>query len=457
MSLNNFFNPGSVAVIGVSESPSKVGHVIFKNLADGSFHGKVFAVNPNLRSVLNHPGYSSVLKIKDKIDLAIIAIPASKVMEVVKECNRKNIKNLLIISSGFGEVGNHALEERLRFYLERNKIKAVGVNCLGIYDAHSGFDSLFLPRYKVQRPDEGSIGFICQSGAVGSAILDMAASKGHRFSKFVSYGNATQTDESDLLEYLGNDVNTEVICMYIEGIKDGEKFFRIAKRVAKKKPVIVIKGGLTKEGSKAALSHTGSMAGEKEVYFGVFRQTGVIRADSLEEMFDIASLFEKGVKDKGRRFMVITNGGGYGIISTDNISKSECLKMAELSPGSKEALESRMPDTVNIRNPLDLVGDAGVERYRDALDVCLKDKNVDGIVLVILYQLPLIHSEITDLVIEARRRSGKPIIVVSTGGNLTEELSDYLEDEGIPTFSYPENAVKALDKLIWYENKKKFI
>ncbi len=450
MDLHNFFRPKRIAVIGVSRNMNKVGHVIFKNLIDGNFPGEVFPVNRNAESLFNKACYKSVKHIPGKIDLGVIAVPADSVLEVIKECADKKIKDVLIVTAGFREIGNLALEEKLQELLNKNKMRCVGVNCLGIYDAHHKLDTLFLPRYRMERPKPGGISFVCQSGAIGSAILDIAAEKGHKFAKFISYGNATQVDESDLIEYLGDDKNTKVICLYVEGVHDGEKFYNAIKKVSKKKPIVAIKGGLTAESQEATLSHTGSLAGAKEVYFGIFKQTGAILANSLEEMFNIASLFEKEIDFKGNRIQIITNGGGYGIISVDNIEESKNLKLTQLSPNTIKNLRPLMPETVNIRNPLDLVGDATTARYKVALEKCIADKNVDGILLIALYQTPLITTDIVEVISELHAETDKPIIVVSTGGEFTEILSKNLEERGLPTFGFPEDAIKAVDKVVGY-------
>ncbi len=457
VNLENFFKPKNIAVIGASRDQNKVGSVILKNIIKGGFKGEVFPINPNADLILGKRAYPSVKKVEAKIDLAVVAIPAGKVLGVVKECKEKKISDLLIISSGFSEVGNNKLEGQLKEFLNKNKMRAIGVNCLGIFDAYNNLDTLFLPRYRLKRPAAGAISFVCQSGAIGSAILDIATDQGHKFSKFISYGNATDIDESDLLEYLGKDENTKAICLYVEGIKDGEKFYKTVKEVSKRKPIIALKGGLTEEGSKAALSHTGALAGKKEVFFGIFNQTGVINAGSLEEMFHIATLFEKNVKPKGGRVQIITNGGGYGIVAADNISKSKNLEMAKLSSQSEKLLKKSLPNTVNIRNPLDLMGDATNERYKAALEAGLNDSEIDVVLLMILYQTPLITENATDLIMEYEQKSGKPIVVVSTGGEFTESLSRRLERKGIATFSFPEDAINALDKVVWYNKKIRWI
>jgi acetate---CoA ligase (ADP-forming) len=456
MNLKNFFEPERIAIVGASRDKNKVGHVIMQNVLDEGFEGEVIPVNPSAERILNREAYGSVLKIPGKVDLAVISVPAKFVMKVIGECNRKKIRDVLIVSAGFSEIGNRKLEDKLRDCLVKHKMRAIGVNCLGIYDSYNKLDTLFLPRNRMKRSEPGGIGFVCQSGAVGSAIMDKATDEGHKFSKFISYGNATHVDESDLIDYLGDDEKTKVICLYVEGIKDGDKFYKTVKRVSKKKPIIALKGGLTDRGMKATLSHTGSLAGKKEVYFGVFKQTGVIRADSLEEMFTIASLVEKEAFFKGKnRIQIITNGGGYGIVSTDKIVEAKNLEMAFLTSETSRKLRKAFPETVNIGNPLDLVGDATNERYEIALEACLKDKNVDGIFLIVLYQTPLIDSGIVKIISSAHESSKKPIVVVSTGADFTEKLSDSVEEKGLPTFDFPEDAITAIDKLIWWENKRK--
>ncbi|MEK6909195.1 MAG: CoA-binding protein [Nanoarchaeota archaeon] len=455
--LDNFFKPTSVAIIGASRNPAKIGHVIMKNMVDGGFRGRVFPINPEAKDIMGYKVYKSVTNVNEEIDLAIISVPSEYVIKVIDECNKKKIKDVLIVTAGFGEVGNHELEDKLREKLDKYGMRCIGVNCLGVFDAHNKFDTLFLPRYRLTRPKAGGISFVCQSGAIGSAILDIAGYSGYSFSKFVSYGNATQLDESDIIEYLLHDINTKVICLYVEGIKDGEKFFEILKETTKHKPVIVLKGGLTDAGMKAAVSHTGSLAGNKDVFFGILNQTNAIRADSLEEMFHIAALFEKKVNFESNRIQIITNGGGYGIISTDAISASKHLKMADMSSITAGEIRKKTPGHMNVGNPLDLLGDATTERYRDALNATLDDKNVDGVLFIVLYQTPLVTTEIVEVITEAHHNSKKPIVVVSTGGEFTELLSRSLMERGIPVFNFPTETIMALDKVVAYQMKHKNI
>jgi acetyl coenzyme A synthetase (ADP forming)-like protein len=451
LDLEKFFSARSVAIVGVSKDPKKVGHVILRNFVDGDYNGRIFVVNPNAEEILGHKAYKSILDIAEQIELVIIAVPAVLVPKVIDQCGKKKVRHAVIVTAGFKEVGNYDLDKKLEKALKKNKVFAIGPNCLGTFDAYSRMDSLFLPRYRLQRPKEGGISFVCQSGAVGSAILDYATDKGYNFSKFASYGNAMNIDESDLIEYMGNDPKTKVICLYVEAVKDGKKFIETAKRVGKKKPIIAIKGGKTAEGTRAALSHTGSMAGSAAVYSSVFRQCNVIEVSSLGEMFDIAKMFDIGSPPAGRRVQVITNGGGYGILSTDAIISSG-LKMAEMTKETLKEVRKQMP-TVTTVNPMDLLGDATTERYRIALSSALKDPAVDIVLLIVLYQTPLVSTDVVDLIVEANDLSHKPIICVSTGGEFTETLKKNLEVNGIPCYNFPEDAVRSIEKFVRYHRK----
>ena len=455
VNLDNFFKPETVAVIGASRNPNKVGHVVLKNLIEGGFQGDIIPINPNAEEILELKSYTSILAVKKQVDLAIIAVPVEFVLDVTKECKQAGIKDVIILTSGFREVGNAKEEDELRDFMVKSKMRCIGVNCLGVYDAYNKLDTLFIPRYRLRRPGPGGISFVCQSGAIGAAILDIAAEENNKFSKFISYGNATVLDESDYLQMLGEDEHTKVICLYVEGVRDGERFYSTLREVSKKKPIIAIKGGLTQAGSQAVLSHTGALAGTKEVYLGIFKQTGVIYVSSLEEMFALASLIDKGISIPGGNVQVITNGGGYGILSADYIANSNNMQLAQLSSKIITSLRKSFPQSITIHNPLDLLGDATTERYRIALTACLNEENIDSILLVALYQLPLMTEDIVDVIAKAHKQSKKPIIVVSTGGEFTEKISASLEEVGLPVFAFPEAALSSMDKLIWYEQKRK--
>ncbi len=437
--MKSLFYPKTIAVIGASQHTHKVGNVIFRNLLKDF---RVIPINPNTKEILGKKTFPSVKKVKEKIDLAVITTKAQLVPKIMEECGRKKIKNIIIISSGFKETGNIKLETKVKTILNKYKITCIGVNCLGILNTENNLDTLFLPQNKLKRPKKGNISFICQSGAIGAAILDLYSEQDYGFAKFISYGNATNTDESDLLNYLNKDKKTKVICMYIEAVQNGKKFIKTINKI--KKPIIILKGGKTKKGIEAALSHTGSLAGNSKIYSAVFKQNRIIEANSIEELFDIAKIFSKLKKPKGKKILVITNGGGYSIITSDEIDKSK-LELAELSPQTRMALKKTMPKTVNIRNPLDLVGDATTKRYEKAIKLANKDKNINILLIIILYQTSTLTQDITDIIIKNNK---KPTIVIATGGNKTEIIKRKLERHNIPCYGFPKNAVTSLSKFL---------
>lgn len=448
-----FFKPRSVAVIGASRERGKIGNSVFENFTKGKFKGKVFAVNTKAEKVLGKKAYYSVKDIPSAVDLAVIAVPALAVKRVMVECSEKRVKACVIITSGFGEVGNKKLESEVMEIAKKAGIRVVGPNCLGIFDAYSNVDTLFLPEEKLGRPKRGSISFVSQSGAVGSVIIDWMSSKNYGVSKFISYGNAMDIDESDLLEYLLDDPLTKVICVYLEGVKDGRRFMNVAERVVKKKPIIVLKGGKTAAGSKAVSSHTGSLAGSDAVYEAAFRQTGVIRAKHLTEMFTFARALSEQPLPKGNRIAVVTNGGGFGVLAADETILKR-LKFAKFSEKSKKILSKVVPSYGGINNPLDLVGDAGDDRYKKALDVFANDDNVDAVMCILLFQTAPITPRVVDHVIKFAKHAKKPIVVCSSGGLYTESMSKILEENGVPVFDTPSLAIDALDALVDYANIK---
>ena len=452
MSLDKFFNAKSVAVIGASRKSGTVGNSILANFKE-TFKGKIYPINPKAKKILGIPSFDSVTKIKGNIDLAVIAVPAKIVPLVLEECGEKKIPSAIIISSGFSEIGNTELEKTVQSVAKKQNIHLIGVNCLGIYDPYSKIDSLFLPSRKMGKPKKGNIAFISQSGAVGSVVLDWIASEGFGISKFVSYGNATDIDEADLIEYLGNDKDTKVICAYIEGTKDGKKLMRTAKKVSKKKPILVLKAGKTTAGSAAVSSHTGSMAGSDNVYDAAFRQSGMIRVSSVEEMFDFARVLSEQPVPKGNQILTVTNGGGFGVLATDSIIENG-LRLAELSDNSKTKIKKTLPSYARVHNPLDLVGDADPHRYKIALDAIKRDKNVDAVLCITLFQTVSLEPKVVDYIIDFSKKSKKPIVVCSAGGPFVQKQRKGLEKAGIPSYETPARAAKALWCLTEYGNIK---
>ena len=306
---------------------------------------------------------------------------------------------------------------------------------------------LFLPKERLKRPQPGTISFITQSGATGSAVLDLAAHENYGFAKFASYGNAANVDESDLLEYFAKDPETKTICIYVEQVQNGKKFLETAEKC--KKQIVVIKGGITEAGAKAAKSHTGALAGSAEVYYGAFKQANVIIAHKMEELFEFAKLLEKTrVKASGDKVQIITNGGGYGILTADAITHYG-LKLAQAGRPIK-ALQKTFPAHVIVDNPIDLLGDATVERYKLAIEAAIKDTNNDSIILIALTQTPRLDESLVQIIKEQYTKSHKPIIMVTTGSEYAIRLKKQFETAGIPCFTFPENAVRALAAYTHY-------
>jgi acetyl coenzyme A synthetase (ADP forming)-like protein len=451
--LDCFFTPSSVAVIGASHTPGKIGHEILKNFVEG-YEGKVYPINPNLEPILGLKVYPSIKRVPDKIDLAIIAIPAPKVPKVLKECVEKRVKGVIIISAGFSEIGEKGkkLEEKLKRIIERKRIRVLGPNVIGVYDSFSKVDTLFLSRERLKRPSQGNVAFISQSGAVGSTILDWFASEGIGISKFISYGNAMDVNEVDLLEYLEKDEKTKVIVAYLEGIKsEGKRFIEVLKRVTKRKPVIILKAGKTAKGMKAVMSHTGSLAGSAEVYSAIFRQAGAIEANNWEELLDYAKAFSTQPLPKGKSLLIITDGGGFGVLAADEAERQN-LDLKELPKPVKKVLRKKFPPWVILSNPLDLTGDATVERYRDAIKESIN--YYDGIVAITLFQVPTLDESIVYMLAVAKK-FGKPLLCCASGGEFTKNLSKKIEAFGVPVYSTPERAIKAFAALVNYANLKK--
>ncbi len=445
MNLDPFFKSKRIAIIGASREDGKIGNVILKQLMGKNF--TLFPINPNADEILGMTCYPSVLDVPGAIELAIVATPGPTVPAVLDQLGKKNVRHAVIISAGFKEVGNLKLEKDLQDKLKANKITCVGPNCLGVLDAHTGLDCLFLPSDRLKRPKPGVISFISQSGATGSAILDLLAGEDFGFAKFISYGNAANLDESDLITYLSNDPHTKVIAIYLEGAKDGRKFLEAARSC--KKPIILIKGGTTSSGATAAKSHTGSLAGSADVYFGAFKQAGITYTATMQELFDAIKIFEKlHTSAGGKRVQVVTNGGGYGILTADAVERNGLVLGALGTP--LKNLRKKFPPTVIVSNPMDLLGDADDARYAVGLDAAIADDNNDAIIVVALPQTPRLDAHLITVLVDAYRKSTKPMILVTTGATAAEQLKRKAESAGIPTYDYPENAVVALKKYVDY-------
>lgn len=446
--------PKSVAIIGASNNQDKVGSIIMQNYLDVGYSGKLYPVNINADGeILGLKAYKSVLNVKKPVDLAVIAVPAAVVPAVMDECGRAGVKTVIIVSGGFAEVGEIELQEKLLQLTKKYGFAVLGPNCLGVMDPKSRVNTLFLPTFKIDRPKIGGVSFASQSGAVGSSILDMMANEGFGLSKFISYGNAIDLDEVDILKYLMHDNDTKVIVFYIEGVKRGREFFETAKKATRIKPVIVIKGGTTEQGASAAHSHTASLAGNYEAYKAAFEQSGIIQADSIDDIMDYAKIFETQPLAKGGRIAVITNGGGTGVLAVDAVYNNG-LVVPDLTAESIKALRKSMPPIVNIRLPLDMAGDADDKRFNSALDVISNDPNVDAIMAIALFQTPGADSRVAASLIHYCTSMKKPLVVVSAGGTYTQSHKKMMESSGVPVYSSPEQAAQALAALVRYSRYK---
>ncbi|AIF69574.1 CoA-binding protein [Palaeococcus pacificus DY20341] len=454
--LKPFFEPKGVAIIGATDKKGKVGNVIFENFKvnkeKGIFKGNIYPVNPKLTEIEGVKCYPSIKDVPEDADLAVISIPAKFVPATMKDIAEKGIKSVIIITGGFGELGEEGkrMEQEILQIARENGIRIVGPNCVGVYVPETGVDTVFLPETKMDRPETGAIAFVTQSGAFAAAMLDWAAMANIGIGKMVSYGNKLDVDDADLMEYFMYDDQIRVITFYIEGVKDGRKFIETARKVTPHKPIIALKSGRTEYGAKAASSHTGSLAGADTIYDAVFKQTGILRAEDFEHMFDMAKAFAKCKLPKGDRIGIITDGGGAGVMASDAVAKFG-LKMAELSEETLKYMKEKFPPHAVAGNPTDVVGDTDAQRYKIAIEAFVNDPNVDVIVVITLFQVPLLDEmELIDILAEYAKKSDKPIIAVAMGGKKTEYYAKILEDKGVPVYLTPERGVRAAAALVQY-------
>jgi acetyl coenzyme A synthetase (ADP forming)-like protein len=445
-----------VAVVGASQNPRKVGHAVLNNLLRYHYGGSVYPVNVRPEKILGLQSVTSVLDIKEELDLAVICIPAGLVPGALRECIRKGVSTAVIISAGFKESGAEgmALEGELREIVDESGIRVLGPNCLGVINASTGLNATFaagmLPR--------GRLSFFSQSGALGIAILDWAIGNRIGFSKFISLGNKTDLNETDFIEYFVEDVETDVILGYIEDVVDGRRFLEVAKRASKIKPIILVKSGGTRAGARAASSHTGALAGSDTAFNAAFRQSGVIRAEGVEDLFETARAFSTKKLPAGNRLLIITNAGGPGIIAAD-MSEKLGLDLPTLSKETTAALTALLPKNASLYNPVDIIGDAGAERYEAVLKHTLAARNIDGFLVILTPQAMINVEDTAKVVIGAARKTDKPFITSFMGEERVRNSIEMLKSASIPNFSYPEPAVRAFGKLrdykVWRDKEER--
>ncbi|HIP74840.1 MAG TPA: acetyl-CoA synthetase [Thermococcus paralvinellae] len=437
MTFDYFFKPRTIAVIGASNDPLKLGYEVFKNLKKYR-EGRVYPVNVKDEVVQGVKAYRNVKDIPDEVDLAVVVIPKKFVKRAVIDCGEKGVKGIVLITAGFGETGEEGKREERELVeiAHRYGMRIIGPNCVGIMNTHNSMNATFIMDAK-----KGDIAFVSQSGALGAGIVYKTVKEGIGFSKFISIGNMADVDFSELMEYLAEDEESKAIALYIEGIKDGRRFMEAAKRVTKKKPVIVLKAGKSESGARAASSHTGSLAGSYRIYEAAFKQTGILVANTIDEMLSMARAFTQPLP-KGNKVAIMTNAGGPGVLTADEIDKYG-LKLANLKEETMQKLKEFLPPMAAVRNPVDMIASARGEEYYRTAKLLLEDENVDMLIAICVVptfagMTPTEHAE---GVIRAVKEvnNGKPVLALFMAGYVSEPAKELLEKEGIPVYERPED------------------
>lgn len=431
-----FFNAKSVALIGASPEPGKIGNSVMESLAKHDYKGKVYPVNAKGYSeIMGVKAYKNLLDIKDPIDVVIVTVDLKFVPDLLTECGKKNIHNMVIISGGGKELGGEraAIEKRIQDLSRQLNIRIIGPNCIGIFNGENRLDCAFQGHLRMLRPKQGNVAFLSQSGTVGIAFMETSDSFG--LSKMISYGNRSDVDEADMIHYLAQDPNTNVIGLYVEGLGDGRKFMNAAKDVIKQyqKPIVVFKNGRSTKGAKQAASHTGSLGGSFAVISGAFEQTGIISLDSYEELTSALKALTWQPVPKGSKIAMVTNGAGPIIAAIDNFERLN-LELAQLSDQTIKSFKEHYPATYVIGNPCDVTGSASADDYRFAIQSFLDDPNVDIVMPWFVFQDDPLEEKIVDILADFQKQKKKPILVGAMGGPFTEEISKKIEAFNIPVY-----------------------
>ncbi len=465
--IDAFFNPRSVAVVGATKNVDKAGYVIFKNFTTnkgrGVFKGDIYPVNPGEDSILGFKCYPSIKEIPREIELIVVIVPAKVVPIIIQEAAIKKVRAAVIISAGFKEVGNLDLEEKVVSEATKGNVRVLGPNCLGVYYSKTGVDCLFLPETKMlttgedviatPRPMPGSIAMITQSGAFGVAALDYLTGRQMGVSKFVSFGNKCDVNEVEVLNYLLHDKETKVILAYVEDIKQGREFLKVARKVTVKKPVVVIKSGKSAAGARAASSHTGAIAGSDRIYQAAFDQAGIIRARDMEEFFGNGKALAMQPPALGKNIGILTDAGGPGVMTVDEL-EIEGLTVEPLSEETYQKFEKLKADGVLLRiaathNPVDLTGSVTDDQFELAADLMFQDREIDGIIFLGLHHMPGLREKYIDGVAGIAGKYCKPLVMCDIGET---EMALYTRSRfdrlGVPSYSSPEAAARAMKALV---------
>ncbi len=443
----DFFAPGSVAVVGASCNPTKIGYSLMKNILDSGYRGRLYPVNPGEKEVMGLVCYPKLADIPDRVDMAVIALPQRAALAVVKECAQKGVKGVVMISAGFKEIGEAGadLEREMVSLARQHGIRILGPNCLGLIDTFTPINASFA---KSVLPQD-NIALVSQSGAMRQSYWDWSRESGAGLSKFVSLGNEADMTEADVIEFLEGDDKTGVILAYLEGIADGDRFRKVAGAASRVKPIIAIKVGSSSGGARATMSHTGSMAGANEIYEAIFKQTGVIRAVSPEQLFDFAFGLSRQPLLRGDRLAVVTNAGGPGVMASDAIERVG-LRLASFGEETVARLRKELSSIASLQNPVDLTGIMTPESYEAVSRTVLADPGVDGVMAILCPQGPIDVAGVAGGVVRASKGCGKPVFANFMGGrDFAAELAGFREN-GIPNYPSPERAVDGFKAMNQY-------
>ncbi len=453
--INRIFKPNSVAIVGASSTPGKLGYAIVENLKNGGYKGNIYPVNPKADEILGFPCYKSLLDIPGELDVVIVAIPAAAVASIIPDAGKKGVAGLVIISSGFAEIGKTELQKQVTDLAEEHNVRIMGPNIYGYYYTPMNLCATFCTPYT----EKGEVALVSQSGGVGMAILGYSRSRGMGVSAIVGLGNKSDIDEDDLLEFFGADPNTKVIAIHMEDIKDGEGFLETAQRVSKTKPIVILKGGRTEAGARAAASHTGALMGADNIYEAAFKQSGVIRASTLEELLDWAWSLQMLPEPKGENAIIITGAGGLGVLLTDACVQHGVNLMSMPSDLDKE-FKKLIPPFGASGNPIDITGGEPPETYKNAILLGLRDPRVHSLILGYWHTIitpPLVFADVVTQALDEAEREGiiKPVVAALAGDIEVEEASNRLRKRGVLAHPYAgEKAVAALGVKyrVWRSN-----
>lgn len=445
------FNPASVAIVGASQNPVKIGYAIMKNLISSGYNGKIYPVNRNPGDILGIHSFQSLSEIDGMVDLVVIAVPASSVVSEVEECVKMEIPYVVIIPGGFSETGDTGkkVEEEIKIMIKGSKTRIIGPNTVGVYFPHTRLNTALTPPDRVSFPKAGDIAFVSQSGALGLLTMDSISEFGIGISAFVNIGNRIDIDENELLEYFSEDPKTKAIALYLESIEKGRKFYELLRRINRIKPIVMLKSGRTEASAKAASLHTGALASNDKIVDGMVRQAGVTRAYDEIELLDYSRVLAYSKPFSGNRIAVVTTAGGVGVITSDYISSVRHgigLQMASLSPDTKAEIRREIVSFGSVENPVDLTADGDISSYRNVLSALDRDDNVDAIIAYALPQTPKMGTGIVEAISKGSA-THKPIVVGVIGSKLGKELLIEFEREKIPAYPSIERVVKSLRAL----------